>query len=140
MRVPSIVLAFLFTITAHAQQVTTPKPGSAERKALMDAMRLALKKPMRGKQMLFKVDHLRVSGSWAFFFGRPVKPNGSAFDYRGTDYAQYVNSGAFDDNCGALFKKTAGKWKAVTWFVGATDVPWVEWPQLYGCPKGLLPF
>lgn len=106
----------------------------------MDAMRAALKKPMRGKPMLFKVEHLRLSGNWAFFYGRPVKPNGSAFDYRGTDYQADIDTGAFDDNCGALFKKANGKWKAVTWFVGATDVPWVEWPQIYGCPKKLLPF
>jgi hypothetical protein len=60
----------LFLSAARAQdtgKVTTPAQGSAERKALLDAVRARL-----GIKSQFKVYHLRVSGEWAFFHGGEV--------------------------------------------------------------------
>jgi hypothetical protein len=41
--------------------VVTPPPGSPERSAILDALRTRLKTGSR-----FKVDHIRIAGSWAF--------------------------------------------------------------------------
>jgi hypothetical protein len=41
--------------------VVTPGPGSPERTAILDALRMRLKTTSR-----FKVDHIRTAGEWAF--------------------------------------------------------------------------
>ena len=58
----------------------TPKPGSPERKAICDAMRLYITKdiPPLPKPILFKVEFLRVDGNYAGFEGYPVFDDGSA--------------------------------------------------------------
>ncbi len=69
-----ILSAALFGLTglsaAKAQDVnkaTTPGQGTAERKALLDAVRARLKIKSQ-----FKVYHLKVQGEWAFFHGGEV--------------------------------------------------------------------
>jgi hypothetical protein len=57
-------------VVAEAQEVTratTPAQGSAERKALLDAVRARLKIKSQ-----FKVYHLKMQGEWAFFHGGEV--------------------------------------------------------------------
>ena len=49
----------------------TPKAGSAERKALLDAVRKRLR-----MESQFKVGHLMTDGRWAFFRGGEVVPTG----------------------------------------------------------------
>jgi len=44
-----------------ADPVVTPRPGSPERAAILDALRTRLKSKSR-----FKVDHIRIAGEWAF--------------------------------------------------------------------------
>jgi hypothetical protein len=50
-----------------AGKATTPAPGSPERKALLDAVRVRL---MLKSQ--FKVYHLKLNGKWAYFHGGEV--------------------------------------------------------------------
>ena len=51
----------------EANRATTPAQGTAERKALLDAVRARLKIKSQ-----FKVYHLKVNGDWAFFHGGEV--------------------------------------------------------------------
>ena len=53
--------------TQDAGKATTPAQGTAERKALLDAVRARLKIKSQ-----FKVYHLKVQGEWAFFHGGEV--------------------------------------------------------------------
>ena len=50
-----------------ASKAATPAQGTAERKALLDAVRARLKIKSQ-----FKVYHLKVQGEWAFFHGGEV--------------------------------------------------------------------
>ena len=50
-----------------ASKATTPAQGTAERKALLDAVRARVKIKSQ-----FKVYHLKVQGEWAFFHGGEV--------------------------------------------------------------------
>ena len=121
-----------------AQGPTTPKAGSAERKAIMDALRVPIQKTLK-KKLVFKVDHLKVQGGWAFLYGVPQQPGGKKMDYKGTRYQDAIDSEIFDDNFCGLLKKQGSKWIVKDWRLGMTDVAWDGWDKHYGAPKGIFP-
>lgn len=136
----SLILA-LSVSTVFAQY--TPESGSTERKAIMDALRIPVKRELK-KPVIFGDVQLRVKGNWAVVnTANPLNPDGSEFSYRGStsNYAKCVNRGG--DDCGdpqysAVLKKTGGKWKVLKYGSGATDV-WIGYAcsKIKGCPKEL---
>jgi hypothetical protein len=54
----------------------TPPPGSAERKAILDALREEVKR-LHGLEVVFVVAHLKVLGGWAWVQTRPQSPDGT---------------------------------------------------------------
>jgi hypothetical protein len=124
---------------------TTPLPGSAERKAILDALRAPVQKTLKQRPVVFKVDHLRVRGEWAFLSAVPEQPNGKAMNYRGTVYQQAIREGAFDNWVCALLRRErrAGgrqRWRVVTYVLGATDVAWDGWDRRYHAPRAVFPY
>lgn len=115
----------------------TPAPGSAERKAILDALRKPVERNL-GQDVLFKIDHFKVSGEWAFVRGVPQQPGGQPIDYSRTEYREAIEAGAFDDGFCALLERRAGKWTVVTYVIGATDVAWDGWWDEYGAPKAIF--
>ncbi len=115
----------------------TPERGSQERKAILDALRIPVEKELKAS-VIFKIDHFKVQGNWAFLTGAPQRPNGSALNYRGTIYQEAVDAGAFDDGIVALLRKVNGKWRVVQYVIGATDVTYVDWDKEYKAPKGIF--
>jgi hypothetical protein len=115
-----------------------PAPGSQERSAIFDSLRkpvqTALKQPV-----LFKVDHLRVQDSWAFYTGKVLQPNGETLNYKNTPYQEAIQAGVFDDWICALLQKKGDTWKVLIWQIGATDVPYVTWPQEFKAPASIFP-
>ena len=84
MRTARCVLRLVFALVVLAPlallgEPHTPKPGSPERKAICDAMRIYITKdkPPLHKPILFKVEFLRVEGDYAGFKGFPVFKDGS---------------------------------------------------------------
>src|SRR5687767_9558593 len=92
-----VLLTSLIAPSLLAQRAATPKMGSPERKAIMDALRVPIQKKLK-KKVVFKVDHIKVQNGWAFLYGVPQQPNGKAMDYKGTVYEQAIKDGMFDDN------------------------------------------
>jgi hypothetical protein len=90
------------------------------------------------KDVIFKIDHLKVKDGWAFMRGVPQQPGGVAMDYRGTVYAQAQKDGVFDDWICALLRKRNGKWQVVRYVIGATDVAWEGWDRQYRAPKAIF--
>jgi hypothetical protein len=133
----TLATLFVFAAFAWAQSVYTPKPGTAERKALMDALRIPVEKDVKQK-VIFKVYHLKVSGSWAFVRAVPQKPDGSLVDYKNTKYQEALEAGMFDECATGLLQKRSGKWKVVTFVIGPTDVVWEDWDKRYGAPKAIF--
>jgi hypothetical protein len=134
-----LVALALAIVPAWAQsgKPTTPAPGSKERKAIMDTLRVPVEKQLKRK-VIFKVDHLKVLNGWAHMRGRPLNPDSSPIDYKGTPYQEAVDEGAFDDGVYALLHKVKGKWKVVTYNIGATDVVWDGWDKEYGAPSAIF--
>ena len=118
-------------------QPYTPAPQTAERKAIVDALRVPVQAKLK-KSVVFKVDHLKVQDGWAFLRGVPQRPDGKPMDYSDTPYRNQIGLGAFDDGISALLKKEGGKWVVVTYNIGATDVVYLDWPEKYKAPPAIF--
>ena len=134
----SLLFTVLFTCSAFAQDVIyTPKPGSPERKQILDALRAPVEKALK-KSVEFKVDHMKVKSDWAFMRGVPRQPGGKKMNYKGTEYQSYIDEGLFDDWICALLKKEGGKWKVVRYVIGATDLPYDGWDKELGIDSDIF--
>ncbi len=125
------------TPSAQGQEPHTPKSGSAERKGIVDALRIPVKKELK-QDVIFKINRLKVLGNWAFLSGVPLQPDSSEIDYTGTIHEEAIREGAFDGGIFALLKKTDGEWETVEYIIGATDVPYVDWPTEFKAPAAIF--
>ena len=134
----AVLLLSVCEIGANAQEkVVSPKPGDPIRKTLFNVMRPAFEKDLKQK-VIFQVGQLKVQREWAFLEGTPLRPNGKQIDYRHTVYQDAIDGGAFGYDCCALLHKTNGKWKLVTYNIGATDVVWEPWAKQYHAPPAIF--
>ncbi len=135
-----------FSPSVRAQQLggksktaLSPAPGSAERKRIVDALRVPFVKSLK-QPVIFEIDHIRTQNGWAFLTGTPRQPNGKPINYAKTSYAEQQREGMFDDGFCALLHRKNGKWKVVTYNLGATDVNWIGWDDTYNAPKAIFPY
>ena len=132
-------VAFCFSvcaITCAAQNLHTPQPEKAERKAIMDALRPACEQDV-GQKVTFRVEHLRVIGEWALARVMPLRPDGSEIDYSKTKYREANAEGVFDAEGEALLRRRGKGWKLLEWRFGATDTEVPIWFEKYGAPSAL---
>ena len=134
-----VIFSVSMAAAASAQSVRTPEKGSAERAAVLEALRAPVEKDLKQK-IVFNVDHLRVAGTWAFVGGEPQSPSGGQPNYRGTKYQGAREADMFDNNIFALLRKTGAKWKVVTYAIGCTDVCYADWWRRYKAPKAVFPY
>src|SRR5688572_12656367 len=139
MGMKTIFLFVLLATSISAQSVYTPEKGSPERKAILGTLRIPVERALKQK-VVFIADNFNVHGNWAFVAGTPQGANGEAPNYSNTNYADAVESGAFDNNFFALLKKTSGKWKVITYAIGCTDVCYADWWSRFKAPKGVFPY
>jgi hypothetical protein len=113
MKTQLIAMAWLLCTAALFAKPHTPAPGTAERKAICDAMReytIAAQKKTLAYSFLFKVEFMRVDGDYAGFQGFPVKPDGTLDD-------------RFEDFVYTTFlRKKNGVWQVIR-DLSRTDVP-----------------
>ena len=80
-RIVTLVLGLVIFISpAWGGSAQTPKPGSQDRKAICDAMRIYVQKDAIRpfpKPIVFKVEFMRVDGPYAGFEGFPIFENGT---------------------------------------------------------------
>ncbi|MBL4918232.1 hypothetical protein [Szabonella alba] len=107
---------------------TEPARGSAERRALMDAIRPHVEAAL-GAPVEFVVDALRVQGDVAFAGLSPQRPGGGRIDLSTTPMV--LREGYYPDNIEVqvLYRRMGGSWVMIQWAIGATDV-WFSEPQL----------
>jgi hypothetical protein len=132
-----VISCVLFGTTWAQEMVPSLQPGSAERKAILRALRVPVRKELK-KQALFKVDHLKVQDQWAFMRGVLQQPQGKPMNYTGTPYQGAIKLGVFDDWICALLYKERGKWRVVTYVIGATDVAYDGWDKQYQAPASIF--
>ena len=79
MRKALLVLAttLFAAFAAVSQTVYTPERGSAERKAILDALRIPIERELK-QPIIFVADNFNVQGNWAFVGGMPQGADGNA--------------------------------------------------------------
>src|SRR5687768_10687331 len=100
MQKKTIITLFVILISAFAafgQKVYTPEKGSAERKAILDALRVPVEKELKQK-VQFSIGHFNVSGTWAFLSGEPQDASGNRPNYEGTEFQEAIEADMFDNN------------------------------------------
>jgi hypothetical protein len=127
----------LFAVGVAGQGVYEPEKGSAERKAILDALRVPVEKSLKQK-ITFVTDDFKVQGNWAFVSGRPTRPDGSRPDLSKT--AWVGGEDLFDDNFFGLLRKTGGNWRVVKHALGCTDVCYLDWSKRFKAPKAIFPY
>ena len=135
----TLTIVLCLTGAGLAQKIYTPEKGSAERTAILNALRVPVERELKQK-VSFNVENFNVQGAWAFLSGAPQNASGGALNYKNTPYAEAFEAGIFDDNFFALLKKTGGKWKVVTYSIGCTDVCYAMWWKDHKAPKAIFPY
>jgi hypothetical protein len=137
LRVTLLIAAFLVVSPAvSAQSVYTPERDSAERKAILAALRVPVEKDFKQK-IVFVIDTFNSNGSWAYISGSPKSPGGGDPSLKGTKFAEYED--AYDHNFFGLLRKSGGKWRVVTYAIGCTDVCWLDWAETHRAPRSVFP-
>jgi hypothetical protein len=109
-----------------------PTPESAIREAIARELGMAVS---------LEVETFREHAGWAFVAGRPLTADRAPIDYARTPYARDVEEGYFDDSFAALARRAGGRdtgWSVVELSLGATDAPFVDWPDRHGLPRTLV--
>jgi hypothetical protein len=131
-----ILLSLFYVSAGYGQTVRTPPPGSAERKAIMDQIRVPCEKDLKQK-VIFQVNLLKISGEFAAVRVTPVRPDGGAINYRKTKYKEAFENDAFESNGEAFLRKMNGTWKLLHWRFGGTDTELIEWVREAGAPEAI---
>jgi len=138
-KIAFLTVVLTAVVSVSSQGVYTPEKGSAERTAILNALRVPVERDLK-QPVIFVAENFNVQGAWAFVSGTPQSANGGAPNYAGTKYAEAEGEGAFDNNFFALLRKTAGKWKVTTYAIGCTDVCFSDWWKRFKAPKAIFPY
>lgn len=130
----SILLAIM---VVGADAAETPEPGSPERKAILECIRVPVQKEI-GIPVVFRVSHLKVEEGWAFLKGQPRTKDDKVIDYSGTGLAEEAE--VADELLVAILRKTDGKWRVVEHAIFTTDLWWHGIHERLGAPKAIFDY
>jgi hypothetical protein len=102
---------------AGVSATAAPRPNSAQRRSILDALRPAIERRL-GPDVEFVVQDIRVAGGWAFVMAEPRRRGGRPILGR-----RYFPN--FDDMDGltvTALLRFQGRWTLVDHAIGATDV------------------
>jgi hypothetical protein len=103
--------------------IYTPPRGSAERVALMNALRGQVRGELGG-DVIFVVSALHSNGEWAFGQLEPTWPDGRAIRMEGTP--AYRDNPHLDGlRTEAIWRKERGRWTTYAFAIGSSDVWWL---------------
>lgn len=126
-----LVLLFAFLVAPISRaEVHEPKPGSAERKGIMAALRVPISKKA-GTKVQF-TGEVKVSGEWARFGGGIAAADGKRLK---EDVADEMELDLF-----ALLRKVDGEWKVLYWAFSGDISAYEEAREKFpAAPKELMP-
>ena len=119
-RTIAVVVGLSIATPAAAHAVHTPGPGSAERRAILDAVRAPLVEHVGG-QVEFVVQELRVGGGWAYLRAQPQRPGGGSIP---------ADEDMDGNTTYAMLQQQGGRWVIENWSYGSNDV----W-EVYYCDQ-----
>lgn len=129
------------SLAPSAAHVSPGDSGAANDSAAagdpMAALREAVAREL-GQPVTLEVDKRRESGRWTFVTAVARTADGTPIDYTRTKFADAVKDGVFDDWLCALLERNGARWTVVALEIGATDVPYVDWPERFAVPRALV--
>ena len=131
-----LLMFFLFSLMACQQTF----PGNSETTSAIEVVQAAIAKELE-MEVSLKIETFRQNDQWAFLSGLPLTLEGKPIDYSQTRFSVDVREGYFDDGFLALMKRktqNVDDWTLVILSLGATDAPFVDWPERFGVPRELL--
>ena len=109
----------------------TPKAGSSERKAIMDALRIPIQKEAKEKVVFYDV-YLKVDTDWAYVWAMSRNSKGG--------YLKKYGSAGFDPGTYGLVRKNGKSWKVLYWGIASDASPLEEMRKMYPkAPKSIFP-
>ena len=109
---------------------STPPPGSAERKAILDALCVPVERSYHA-HVVFVVSYLKAGAGYAYVDAVAQRPNGKPFA------DQDEGTGGF---LSAMLQKQGGRWRVLKWgSYGGTDLIDECRKKYPRAPAGLLP-
>ena len=110
----------------------TPPPGAL--RVVQSATEEAL-----GIPVTLAIHDQRSDQNWFFLIATPLTGTGGPVNYGDTRLADRAAEGEFDDwLCALLRKSGSNTWELLELEIGATDVPFIDWPDRYGVPVELI--
>lgn len=135
---PLLLLIAMCSAAAAERCPYTPAVGSAERKAIMDALRGPVEAELN-QNIKFVAKQFTVCRGWAFLEAEPQRPGDHEVDWSITPYRDEVQEGICGGYVHALLVRDAGHWRVREKIICASDVPYVDWPKEFGAPRALFP-
>ena len=93
----------------------------------------ALAQPVSLADVTFRED-----GEWAFVSAVPTTANGGETDILSTSCSADYQDGFYDNWVCALAQRKPEGWVLIAYELGATDAPFVDWPEKYGAPASII--
>ena len=132
----AILMSLASTAFALAGEVHEPAKDSAERAAILDAIRPAIEAQMGGP-VEFNIETMRTDGDWAFVIADPQRPGGKPIDPETTAFADRE-----DEMDGltilALARFVEGRWVHIDDIAGPMDAAQVDWIKSYRVPESII--
>lgn len=102
-----------------ASATATPSQGSAQRRAILDALRPPVERRLGGP-VEFVVRQIRVRDGWALVIADPQRPGGGQIDgrrYFGDDW-EFMDGLSVN----GILRFSGGRWRLIDHAIGPTDV------------------
>jgi hypothetical protein len=108
----------------------TPPVNSAERKAILDALRPSFERDLKQK-VKFDVSFFKVLDGWAFVLGTPQNAQ--------TGKPIRAERNIDPDFCGLLHKNPQGEWTVIDHAAGFGDPFYASWVKSHKAPLTIFP-
>lgn len=129
--------AALVASPAIAEPPMTPPPGSVERRAILDVVRVPVEAEI-GPPVVFAVHVIQVWGGWAYVQAVPQRPGGVPVDWSRTKFKDDFAKDFMTDIVMCLLELRGGNWAVREFVLGPTDVFWESWLAKHRLPRVLF--
>ncbi|HST61547.1 MAG TPA: hypothetical protein VLK84_22765 [Longimicrobium sp.] len=124
-----------FTTASAQARPYTPTRGSAERHAIMDALRPPVSRAV-GEPVVFTVVRIHVQNGWAFVQAVPTLPRGEPLMDR---YIERMNCESCTENVVGLLRWNGSRWNVVEIEIASSEYPY-SWQERHRAPRAIFPW
>ena len=110
----------------------------ARKKAALEVVSQAVSNRLNAETEMDIINNYQTNGYYALVDAKPRYADGNPVDYSTTPYKYEYQSDNFADRVIANLKFEKGKWKMLTYTIGANSVPVNTWVKKYGIPRVLF--